>query len=319
MRRIYFLLIFCSFLQGCVKEKMTKTLEFSKIILAKSIENNLNFDIEGIVSEDTIIFAIPTKVVKGNFSLIIECEGCEEMYLNSAKNVGELLLNASEKNSLYIKYRGKIKQYLIVVKNVNSSLNVLILGNSVTKTIPIPTIGWYGNWGMAASEREKDYVHLLKSRIDNYSDSIDMRVFSISWFERKYWDETEKGNIGSFINIKPDILIINIGENIDDELVIKNNFKSHFSNFIDTIIDKETKILLVNSFWFKENFNKTLKNISLDFGYQYIDISELEKNPVNMAFEYYINKGVGSHPSNLGMKEIADKIFPVFVIASFQN
>ncbi len=319
MHRLSFILIFCLFLQGCVQEEMTKTLKFSKIILAKSIENNLNFNIEGIVSDDTIIFAIPAKVVKGNFSLLIECEGCEEMYLNSTKNVGDLLLNASEKNSLYIKYRGKAKQYLIVVKNVSSSLNVLILGNSITKTIPIPTIGWYGNWGMAASEKEKDYVHILKSRMDNYSDSIDMKVFSISWFERKYWDKTEEGNLSSFINIKPDILIINIGENIKEELVFKNNFKSHFSNFIDTIIDKETEILLVNSFWFKKNFNKVLKNISLEFQYPYIDISELEKNSANMAFKYYFDKGVGSHPSDLGMKEIADEIFPVFSIASLQN
>ena len=39
---------------------------------------------------------------------------------------------------------------------------VLFVGNSITLHSPRPQIGWTSNWGMAASARDKDYVHLLQ-------------------------------------------------------------------------------------------------------------------------------------------------------------
>ena len=42
---------------------------------------------------------------------------------------------------------------------------MLFLGNSITLHGPAPQIGWTGNWGLAASAIEKDYVHLLLKRV----------------------------------------------------------------------------------------------------------------------------------------------------------
>ena len=39
---------------------------------------------------------------------------------------------------------------------------VLFVGNSITLHGPSPKIGWTNNWGMAATARDKDYVHLLQ-------------------------------------------------------------------------------------------------------------------------------------------------------------
>ena len=38
---------------------------------------------------------------------------------------------------------------------------VLFVGNSITKHAPKEEIGWFGDWGMAASEAENDYAHII--------------------------------------------------------------------------------------------------------------------------------------------------------------
>ena len=43
---------------------------------------------------------------------------------------------------------------------------ILFLGNSLTLHGPKPEIEWTGNWGMAASAQDKDFVHLLTAAID---------------------------------------------------------------------------------------------------------------------------------------------------------
>lgn len=43
---------------------------------------------------------------------------------------------------------------------------VLFIGNSITNHRPAPEIGWFGNYGMAASAKEKDYVHVAASLLD---------------------------------------------------------------------------------------------------------------------------------------------------------
>lgn len=50
---------------------------------------------------------------------------------------------------------------------------VLFFGNSITRHGPKESIGWSGDWGMAASCREKDYVHLVISELDKKYGTVD--------------------------------------------------------------------------------------------------------------------------------------------------
>ena len=44
----------------------------------------------------------------------------------------------------------------------NEQISVLCVGNSILAHGPSESIGWSGNWGMAASSADKDYYHLLQ-------------------------------------------------------------------------------------------------------------------------------------------------------------
>lgn len=64
---------------------------------------------------------------------------------------------------------------------------VLFLGNSITLHGPKADIGWAGDWGMAASSEEKDYVHLVTRALAQHTGSTpQILVRNIADFERGY-------------------------------------------------------------------------------------------------------------------------------------
>lgn len=58
-----------------------------------------------------------------------------------------------------------VNQYVTIYEQENAVKKILFVGNSITRHAPKEEIGWYGDWGMAASCREKDYVHQVVSEM----------------------------------------------------------------------------------------------------------------------------------------------------------
>lgn len=43
---------------------------------------------------------------------------------------------------------------------------MLIFLNSIVWHNPAPALGWYGNWGMAATSIDKDFVHVYQDLLE---------------------------------------------------------------------------------------------------------------------------------------------------------
>ena len=67
-------------------------------------------------------------------------------------------------------------------------LNVLILGNSVLAHQPAPDLGWYGDWGMAATAPENDFVHQYQKMMDESElyKSVTVTSQNIAWWENDF-------------------------------------------------------------------------------------------------------------------------------------
>lgn len=188
---------------------------------------------------------------------------------------------------------------------------VLFLGNSLTWHGPKPAVGWSGNWGMAATAAEQDYVHLLESRVKALHPETMFQSANIAdSFERKFW-KYEAGDFQKFKAWNPDLIVLEIGENIDDSLAVKYQLDQHLTRLVNEISGgRAVKVCLVGSFWPNQHIDKLMKSASIRNNWKYVDLQGLYKDRTkNTAMKQYQNKGVGMHPSDMGMKNIADRIW----------
>ncbi|HCN82447.1 MAG TPA: hypothetical protein DIT07_02340, partial [Sphingobacteriaceae bacterium] len=187
--------------------------------------------------------------------------------------------------------------------------NVLILGNSITKSPPAPEIGWYGDWGMAASAPEKDFVHLLIGKFNKENPSVKVNYKNISDFEGGYW-QYNLSNLDSLKNLKPDLIILRIGENVNAGTLEEHQFKKFYTALIHYIRPDsiDTKTLCVANFWKNEPVENVIKSCSLETNSEYVELSSLERIE-NVAWDEYTNAGVRAHPSDKGMAAIANIIW----------
>jgi lysophospholipase L1-like esterase len=188
---------------------------------------------------------------------------------------------------------------------------VLILGNSITWHGAKASVGWAGNWGMAASSAEKDYVHLLEARVRRNYPNTSFKTGNIAaTFERQFWKYNVR-DFKSFSDFNADLIILVIGENISDTLAVKHGLDNRLEQFIRELsTEKNVKVCLVGSFWPNQHIDQIMKTTAERNNWLYVDLQGLykERNK-NTAIQQYADKGVGMHPSDPGMEGIADRIW----------
>ena len=66
----------------------------------------------------------------------------------------------------------RVNDYVSIYKR-GGVKKVLFFGNSITRHEPALHIGWTGDWGMAASSIEKDFVHIVVDELDKKYGKVD--------------------------------------------------------------------------------------------------------------------------------------------------
>jgi hypothetical protein len=192
---------------------------------------------------------------------------------------------------------------------------VLYLGNSITLHGPAPKIGWIGNWGMAASAVEKDYVHLLTAAIGKASGvQPEVMVRNIAPFEVGYESFDIAKGLEEELNFQADLVIVAIGENAttpaSDEA--KAAFAEAFTQLLAALQKHGDPVIFVrSSFWPNSTKDGIMRQTSADAGATFIDISNLghDKSNEASAERKFEHDGVAAHPGDKGMQAIANAIF----------
>ncbi len=192
---------------------------------------------------------------------------------------------------------------------------ILFLGNSITLHGPAPHIGWTGNWGMAASAPQRDYVHRLADRI---AAAVGCRpqvmVKNIADFERQLGEYNLTTGLKAELAFQPELIIVAIGENAaaltTDES--KSHYRTAFAKLLAALKHQGNPTIVVRScFWANPEKDGLMKSACEEAGGVFVDQSSLGADEAHFArSERKIeHAGVAGHPGDKGMQAIAESLW----------
>lgn len=186
---------------------------------------------------------------------------------------------------------------------------VLFIGNSITRHEVREQIDWYGDWGMAASSIEKDYVHQTVRMLEERGMKVDYCVAQVAEWEFRFDEdlgplEELYSNARAF---EADIVIVRTCENMKKDILDQG--KPYFDNMIRFFCSNpNARVIVTDSFWPLEVRDRFIREICEERGYTFCKISDMGVDEKYMATGLFRVKAVCRHPGDLGMEEIAKRL-----------
>ncbi len=203
---------------------------------------------------------------------------------------------------------------LVHIEEINgggAGRRVLFVGNSITMHGYKPDIGWYGvNYGMAASCKEKDYVHRVLEGLGKKEPDVVACVCQAAHWEREYTrlDEVPEEHYGRARDFAADVIVLRIVENCDWKQHDSAVFRRKLKRFLDYLNKTgEAKIIVTTGFW-KHPGDADLRAVAAERGYPLVELNDLGEMDEMKAIGLFAHEGVANHPGDKGMEEIAQRI-----------
>lgn len=200
---------------------------------------------------------------------------------------------------------------------LDDEVNYFAIGNSIT--IHGTCDYWWNEVGMAASDSELDYYHLVLKYLKGSNENVMGKTFNYAVWETQSHDRDEVLNhLDPYLSLKLDIITIQLGENVSDTATYEEGFIS-LVKYVKTKAPN-ARILVIDDFWNNADRNQIKINAIESTGVERVSLEGIADNS-----EYYCevgatvydddgnahvveHDGVVKHPGDSGMKEITDRV-----------
>lgn len=186
---------------------------------------------------------------------------------------------------------------------------IMFVGNSITLHGVNEGLGWFNRCGMAASSLEKDYVHLLMSKVLEKDSDASFCICQAAGWERTYKDGAKAMEpFAAARDFEADVIVMRIIENCKVAEYEPETFFKEYCEFVNYLNKNgKAKIIFTTGFW-KHPGDKEILEASKKFGSEAVYLGDLGEDDAMMAKGLYEHKGVAMHPGDKGMENIADRI-----------
>ncbi len=217
---------------------------------------------------------------------------CNDLLINDVPASGQL--KESESVSFCLREHADIK--------------LLFLGNSITRHGKAESLGWLGDWGMAASGAEKDYVHTLVRLLEEDGKCVSYCVANLSEWERTRDMLLLSSQYAAAKAFGADIVIVRLGENAG----LTENLSAFLPCYRDMtayFTADGARAVITDLFWEYEPFDSFVQSFAKEQGFAFARLHDLGNAEEMKATGIFFHQGVAAHPGDKGMAEIAKRIY----------
>ena len=201
----------------------------------------------------------------------------------------------------------------------DTTYNYLAIGNSITSH-QLASYWWNDGVGMAASDADHDYVHLLCEMLkkDENKEVASGRINFYGWEAQNHDRSEALSTLDAYLTSKLNLVTIQLGENVNDTSTLEKDYEDLIKYVKD--MAPEAKIYVIGEFWKDEEKDSIKKQVCQNTGATFVDLSSMwgdTSNEVGMGSTVYgsdgkehkiEHDGVAKHPGDKGMAEIAELV-----------
>ncbi|XHR31166.1 MAG: SGNH/GDSL hydrolase family protein [Chthoniobacteraceae bacterium] len=194
---------------------------------------------------------------------------------------------------------------------------VLFVGDSITQHGPaVEKLGWSGNWGMAASSQDKDYVHLFLSKLAASQNGTAPETLISAAGGGKLPDKLPF--LAQYQAFGADLAIIQMGEN-DNADVSVEGFQKPYEQILQAVRQANPKArVLCFGVWSPPNGNAKkdamIQAACQKYGTEFVYLDAVNQDLGNKAASEnrFTHAGVNWHPGDKGMQAYAAALWAAF-------
>lgn len=193
---------------------------------------------------------------------------------------------------------------------------ILFMGNSITFNSMDTAAGaeWHGNWGMAASALDKDYVHRTVTRLKDKGMDVDARIGERNCVPCDGAIDEQAHAVEQLRRLRPRYAVVQLSEHSFDIELRSGKMTAQYKSLLRLLRDEGVPHVYCLGAWGEKSPDDArataIKAALWDYPeYRFLDISGLVKDTLNYGdTTMFSNPFIAWHPGDRGMDGIASVI-----------